>query len=205
LDSLAHLTQPQPHPETARPLPLPSTPRAGSDKAQVEGWLFRRGFEHIRAAYTASVAEFETDIRDSVAFVRTRWRLKDGDPVPLPTTDEEGEAVDFQDDVYSLTEESAACLRIVRESFVLTLFHYWERQSFIWLRTPVSDGRQYNHAATMAWLTIYVGQPDDLTIDKLRLVANALKHGPGRSAKALGYVHELWPSRADELWPTSRV
>jgi len=168
---------------------LPSTPRAKSGKAGIEGWIFRRGFEHIRAAYAASVAGFETDIRDSVAFVRKRWGLKDGDPVPPPTTDEEGEAVDFQDDVDNLTEESAACLRIIRESFVLTLFHYWERQSFVWLKTPVSSNRHYDHAATMAWLTTYVGQPNVSTINKLRLVAHALKHGPGRAAKALHAAH----------------
>lgn len=185
-------------------MPQPATPRAKSGTAWIEGWIFRRGFEHIQTAYAASVAGFETDLQDAVAFVRKRWGLKDGDPVPPVTTDDEGEAVDFQDDVDNLTEQSAACLRIIRESFVSTLFHYWERQSFVWLKAPVSSGRQYDHAATMAWLTKYVGPPEDATIDKLRLVANALKHGPGRSAKSLYAGHpELFGSGSGLTHPSN--
>jgi len=89
---------------------------------------------------------------------------------------------DYHDEVSMLDEEFEETSRLIRDTFVITLFHFWERQAGRWVYNLKG---LYVHADVMAWLERKGFKPDTDAMQRLQRAANCLKHGPGESCKQL--------------------
>ncbi len=85
------------------------------------------------------------------------------------------------DDLTAYVEaEADAAMAVVRQAFLVSLFHFWERQVLTW-----SGRERYDHAAAMSWLGSNGGAPDAQLLRRLELACHVAKHGPGSSSQKL--------------------
>ena len=152
----------------------------GRDLARI---LFRSGLDRVENAYRATIEPVE-DVKsraDSIA--RQAFGLSLGEIPPEVSIEEDGSfSPDFSDSVYTVEYEAEETSSLIREAFLITLFHFWEKQSNLWLGVR---GTTYNHLCTMAWLKSQNYLPNELEIRKLQFAANCVKHGPGKACHTL--------------------
>lgn len=141
--------------------------------ARIHGWRFHHGLDMLTHAYAAAREQPEADRKRFAGEVRqlqSTPRAKDEDP------DLEGYIFHLSD----MHDEANEVLKLIRESFVISLFHFWERQAKSWVR----EGN-YNHGRMMSKLMEYGVAPESDALETLLLVANVAKHSGGGSAEKL--------------------
>lgn len=158
-----------------------------SKKLAVYDWLYEYGFIEMEAAYRATMDSLQARHDDVEARARTYHGLKPDEPVPDPVYDDEGDAPwEFWEEVGEQQRGIRRSADIVRMSFAVALFHYFEKHAADWV--PVIKGKDHLQEVEN-WLTCRGFTPEMATIRELKLVANILKHGPGDSAKRLFKIH----------------
>ena len=75
--------------------------------------------------------------------------------------------------------EVEGVLRIVREAFTISLYHFWERELVAKMH------KKYNDLDAFAFLKQMGLDPKQTELTALRLTANVAKHSEGTSADAL--------------------
>lgn len=146
--------------------------------------IFTHGLDNFEKAYKISTEPLEATKQNADAIVRKAFGMKaDEEPPEVVYDKEDGSpSFDFHEEVYSTVYDAEAVASLLREAFLISLFHLWERQSNLWIN---ARGKIYDHAKVVAWLRANGQTPDDLIIEKLALAANCIKHGPGRSCDKL--------------------
>lgn len=143
--------------------------------------IFEGGFERLEQAYITSVKDPTDFYKEAETIVRKINGIPDGTPLPPVVVDEEGvPSNDYHDDIAMFADEFESTHVILVEAFTIALFHFWEKQCNDWLSV-----NYYNHTAVMTWLTANGATPNTSDLQKLQLIVNAKKHGPGQSANAL--------------------
>ncbi len=145
--------------------------------------LFKSGLDRLEGTYRLSIELPEDTKRKADETARQAFGLKPGQTPPEVYTQEDGlPSPDFGDELYTIEYEAEATSSLVREAFLISLFHFWERQSNLWLGVR---GATYNHQSTIGWLQTHGYTLDEPTIRRLELAANCAKHGPGRACDTL--------------------
>jgi hypothetical protein len=105
--------------------------------------------------------------------------------------DEENEAyLDLGEHIGEMVNEAEDGLRLVREAFALSLYHYWEKKACELLN--IKDYRQGAvFAAAKQDPRFEIDEPG---IDRLRLIANCIKHDKGKP------LYEAEPSMFAASW-----
>ncbi len=132
--------------------------------------LFIYGLDALETAYKTSTEPIYAVIQDANSAGKT-VAVADADAI-----------ADYDEEAYTIIYNAHSVASLLQEAFLISLFHFWERQANFWLGTP---GDTYDHEETMVWLRTNGCTPDDATIKKLSLAANYLKHGSGKSSVKL--------------------
>ncbi len=141
--------------------------------------IFEMGLDRLREAYKGSVSVLNPAQAESI--VRRRSGLSELDPIPDAVRDDDGSVVfDFYEEASELHEEISSIRDVVQRAFLIALFHFYEKESNKWV-----NGNGYRHNAVVAWLNANGSAKEERELKKLELIANCLKHGPGRSCSEL--------------------
>lgn len=148
-------------------------------------WSYNYRLEQIVSAYRASRSSFESDIKTiSKDFEQNRESASEN-----PYADQ------YEDHLIDLHTEAGEALRLVREAFALVLHHYWERSVMGWLKKSHYDFKK--DAETLKSAGYIVGSD----LDRLRLVANTIKHNSEK-------LYEKYPDMFDksiERWLEDKI
>ena len=145
---------------------------------RLQSWRFHYGLDMLVAAYRRAADGPEADK------MRAEASLKDW--VASPSYQEHPDPQGYSDHLAGLHEEAEVALRLIREAFVISLFHFWERQAKAWTHS----GSNYHHDDVIKMLTQQGFTPEADQLRLLQLVANVAKHSAGRSAQELYEVRE---------------
>ena len=74
----------------------------------------------------------------------------------------------------------------LRQAFVLMLYHFWEKQVQNWMKIAGTTG--HDHGRYIKFCRTLNLDLDEYELEKLRLLANLIKHGQGRSE----WGDQLW-------------
>jgi hypothetical protein len=96
----------------------------------------------------------------------------------LPTVDSENE--DDSDHRFQLYEEATRAEQLIRNAFMVALFHFFERQC-----VSAMKGSRFDHERAMSWLEQQGYSPDRKQLRTLELCVHCTKHGPGSSCDRL--------------------
>jgi hypothetical protein len=135
-------------------------------------WLFDNGLSAIKQAYSESRSSMERDKESA----KQDWqkhlkRIAAGDDQTLYEDDATGQTFDFGEYIGEQISNADETLRIVREAFLLSLYHYWEKQVRGWMKV-----KDYKQDKALPWLTAEGLTPDKNNLDVLRMAANCIKH-----------------------------
>lgn len=146
---------------------------------------FAIDYSAVQTAYRSSREGLRARSKDAEAITRKSWGLQQDEELPAEP-DENGWSLkdDFWIQVGEVEHESGAADEIIRQSFVIGLFHLWERHANRWCST---DG--YSEEKTFAQLKSIGRYPKEDKLRQLRLLAHCLKHGP--SSKPSGACNQL--------------
>jgi hypothetical protein len=142
--------------------------------------LFRYGVDELRRAYEAA--------REASDRSRTRlnreWEQLEAEVAAGRDSffeeDEEGRVIyDRGEHAGEMAAEIEGVLRIVREAFMISLHHFWERE--LTAKMKVSC----NGAEAFAFLKSMGSNPNEAALMALQLATNVAKHSEGRSAEKL--------------------
>lgn len=143
--------------------------------------LFDYGLDEIRRAYDGARESSDR----ALSRLELQWEELERDVAAgnasFVEEDEEGRVVyDRGEHAGEMKAEIDGALRIVREAFVISLHHFWEREIAAKMRT-----KHYDEAKAFAFLKTKGLKPDETLLSALRLSANVAKHNTGASANQL--------------------
>jgi hypothetical protein len=146
---------------------------------------FAIDYSAVRTAYLSSREGLRERSKAAETITRKSWGLEPGEELPSEP-DENGWSLkdDFWAQVGEVEHESGAADEIIREAFIIGLFHLWERHANRWCTT-----NNYVENEAFAQLELIGRQPKKDALVMLRLLANCLKHG--RSLKPNGACNQL--------------
>lgn len=150
-------------------VPLPPSTRSA-----IREWLYKFGLSEIETAYEAAMES----VRSRRAAIERRADLEaiDGDgDFPI------GGGLDDEDRQQELYQEASRAEELIRNAFMMALFHFFERQCV----SAMKDGRRFDHERAMAWLELQVYSPDRRQLRALELCVHCSKHGAGASCNRL--------------------
>lgn len=158
---------------------------------QAWGWRYGYGLRELERAYESSRYKSDSELADIHERAQKHQELVDAGKAKWTEEDEEGYPVyDYGEHLGEAAYEEEQVLGIVRGAFAISLHHYIE--TAIGPRLPK---KKYSHEAAMQWLKGAGWNPDEKTLNELRLAANCAKHGKGGSAKQL---YSVRPDMFDE-------
>ncbi|MDB5576425.1 MAG: hypothetical protein JWR80_1601 [Bradyrhizobium sp.] len=143
-------------------------------------FVFQSEIDNIRSAFRASVTVLDHALRSAVeAYDRYIDSGEDDseydeDQILVRSTRQE---LDYA------TREASASLRVVREAFITSAFHYWERSARAWTKLY---GRNDNFPALRDATAIKYGTSPHL--EALNHLNNVLKHDSAHHARALAML-----------------
>ena len=79
---------------------------------------------------------------------------------------------DYGEHAGELITDAEDTLEILRQTFMISLYHFWEKQ----VGSRLADSR-YTQPAAFKWIVNHNGTPDKKLLTQLRLAANCAKHG----------------------------
>lgn len=132
---------------------------------------FQLGLRTIEQAYRSSKDAFERDLAKTEA----EWRRMASVPADEETDDVEYYRDHLTDDAFDAEQGS----RLMREAFALAAYHYWEKEMCLHLSITGKDAKSH---ANIIEVVVKDGriEPDRAGLDRLRLIANTIKHGLGQ-------------------------
>ena len=98
-------------------------------------------------------------------------RVAAGEDQTVYEDDETGQTFDYGEYTGEQRSNADETLRIVREAFLLSLHHYWEKQVRRWMKV-----KEYEQDKALTWLKAEGLTPDKHNLDVLRMAANCIKH-----------------------------
>lgn len=141
--------------------------------ARIHGWRFHHGLDMLAHAYAAAREQPEDNRRQAAK------ELRELQSVP-GAKGEHPDAEGYSFHLSAVHDEAQEVLKLIRESFAISLFHYWEKQARGWV-----GEKYYNHNKMMSKLIAYGVAPESDALETLLLVANVAKHSAGGSALTL--------------------
>jgi len=151
-------------------------------------YLYQSGLDHIRQAYAAAAGALENAAREAKAASLdyassgkddSVYEFEDGHPVLISST---------QHELDSARVEVAYSVRAIREAFVISSFHYWEK----WARSITKQsGRNDTFDVLRRKMSINYEVHEQLC--GLNHLTNLLKHGTG----AAYHARQLATTRPD--------
>lgn len=152
--------------------------------------LFGYGLEELRRAYEASrEASDRARVRLEQQWEELEQEVAAGRANFIEEDDEGRVAYDRGEHAGEMMAEISGVLRILREAFTISLYHFWEREVASRMKAAA-----YSDAKAFAFLKSLGTKPNEAALTTLRLAANVAKHGKGDSAKKL---HALRPDLFD--------
>lgn len=151
---------------------------------------FAIDYSAVRTAYRASREGLRERARAAERITRESWGLGPNEEFPSEP-DENGWSLkgDFWVQVGEVEHESGSADEIIREAFIIGLFHLWERHANRW-----SGVDRYDEGKTLAELKAIGRQPNEEKLRLLKLLAHCLKHGPSpNSSGACNQLHQGYP------------
>lgn len=132
---------------------------------------FQLGLRTIEQAYRSSKDAFERNLAGTEA----EWRRMAG----VPSEQETDDVAYYRDHLIDEAFDAEQGLRLMREAFALAVYHYWEKEMCLHLGIRGKDAK--NHANIME-VVVKDGriEPDRAGLERLRLIANTIKHGLGQ-------------------------
>ncbi|MHC2435292.1 hypothetical protein [Bradyrhizobium sp. USDA 4451] len=161
------------------------------------GWLFRYQLGELRRAYRAAREASDVELKE----LEKKWEelesRVDAGTAQLVEQDEEGNVViDWGEQAGEAFSEIEGVQRIYREAFLISLYHFWERELL-----KVMKKTQYKDQDTFAFLKNRGLSPDEPSLTALRLAANVAKHSGGKSADDLYKVRpDLFDTKEMAKW-----
>jgi hypothetical protein len=152
--------------------------------------LFKHQLGELRRAYQAAHQASELERRE----IENKWNELqarfDAGTAQLVEEDEYGNVViDWGEQAGEELSAIEGVERIYREAFLISLYHFWERELLKRMRK-----KRYSDQEVFAFLSDSGCSPDELNLTALRLSANVAKHSEGTSADQL---HKLRPDLFD--------
>lgn len=147
----------------------------------VRGWLFQAKLEDLRYAYVAARKASDTDR----SRLEQEWEAFeaeiDAGKASLYEKDEYGQTVvDYGDQFSDINARIESALSLVRQAFVISLHHFWEREINRFMRTRHYDAEKAYEALEAENLPVQRAE-----LERLRLACNVSKHSEGKSAAVL--------------------
>lgn len=148
-------------------------------------WLFGSKIDDLAKAYAA--ARKASD--DERVSLEARWKTFQADVVAgkaeMVEEDEDGRLVyDHGEHFGELDSEVETALSLVRQAFVISLHHLWEREINSYMKT-----KHYDQEAAFAALAAEGLNVEVAELDRLQLACNVAKHSSGNSATKLFQKH----------------
>ena len=150
-------------------------------------WRFRFGLEAIERAYESSRSTADSEKR---RLERNAQEVeKDLNSGEEMSDDDSNNLRDYQDALGGWMAENESVLTIIRAAFVISVFHYLEKEMNSKLK--VTD---YDEKKVFSTLREWGGALEVEKLIQLRLLANCAKHSEGNSATRL---YEMRPDLFD--------
>ena len=150
---------------------------------------FTLGLQSIEAAYRSASEAFEREISSHNAAYD---KLRDA----RQAEDEEFDVHGYSEHLADLACESEMGLRLIREAFALTLYHFWEKQAISLL--SMKGGPEHKEIVKKIKATGRLSL-DEPGMERLRQIANVVKHSNGAGLYAQNA--SLFAPEAAELDP----
>ncbi len=151
----------------------------------VRGWLFQAKLDDLRRAYSAARKSCDQDR----ARLEEQWTAfeaeVDAGTAAFHEEDEDEQVIyDYSEHFGDTNAEIESALSLVRQSFVISLHHLWERETNKFMKTKKYHAKRTYRALETEGLPV---QRDEL--ERLRLTCNVAKHSEGGSANDLFASH----------------
>ncbi len=154
-------------------------------------FMYQTGIDRISVAYRASIATMENARREAQELYAAYEASGEDDS----EYDEEGVLIQSTAHALDHDERDATlAITVVREAFITSAFHYWERSARGW--TGLHGKRDYFPVLSAATAKKYAVSPK---LELLNALNNLLKHGGGDTALSLArmrpdYFSPLFPN-----------
>lgn len=140
---------------------------------RLESWQFHHGLDMLLHAYRTSNSQPKRD-RERVG---REWKSL---LASIENEDVASDAEGNRNRLIDLDATSKVAMKLIREAFVISLFHFWEREA-----QALVGAKGYKHERVMSALVNRGLSPECETLHTLQLVANVAKHSAGSSATKL--------------------
>lgn len=140
--------------------------------------LYRFGLDSIVRAYRASIAALETERAGIEADWQTHLEaVAAGEAKTVVEDETSGAYYDYGEHTGELLHEIDEAIRHIREAFATLLYHYWEKKA-----AALLPSKKYEQTAAFSAAKVAGWSPDEVMLNRLRLVANCIKHDSTASA-----------------------
>lgn len=133
---------------------------------------FGIGMRSIERAYGESRKAFD----DEIMLWEARWQEHQSTSLSsVEQDDDDGDPFDFGEHVGEMIFDAEEGLRLIREAFAITLYHFWEKTACQLLGvTRYVQDKIFDLADADPRLTVDKG-----SLNRLRLIVNCIKHDNG--------------------------
>ncbi|WP_242098834.1 hypothetical protein, partial [Sphingomonas sp. CROZ-RG-20F-R02-07] len=146
-------------------------------EGRLDWLLYGIGLDSIARAFRSTIKSFEAER----SLIESDWAAHEkaveaGEAETVVEEETTGAYFDYGEHIGELLYEVEESKRLVREAFVTVLYHHWEKKVAELLSLKRYDQKKAFVAAKLVgWKT------DEGMIDKLRMVANCIKHDSTQS------------------------
>ncbi len=140
-----------------------------ADPMGIRRWRYDYALKELRRAYEAS--------REAVDADRTSLNKRMDEHIATkPEIEDDDDQYNFemfQDRLIDLHTDTEGALRLIKEGFVMIIYHFWEKQAITWYtfnKNKYNSGIAYNKLPGEGYLI------DKKGLEKLRKAANVIKH-----------------------------
>lgn len=167
-------------------------------KTNIWSWLFRHQLGELRRAYQAARQASELERQALEKNWNELQERVDAGTARLVEEDEDGNVViDWGEQAGEELSAIEGIERIYREAFLISLYHFWERE----VLKRMKKKKRYADQEVFAFLRDSGCSPDEAKLAALRLSANVAKHSGGTSADQLHKLRpELFDTREMAKW-----
>lgn len=158
------------------------------DRMGIRRWRYEYALKELRRAYEASRESVDDD-RKSIS------KSMDNHLATKPEIEDEDDQYNFemyQDHLIDLHHETDTALRLIKEGFVVIIYHFWERQALEWY---TFNKNKYDYGVAYKKLPGEGYLIDKDGLEKLRKTANVIKHD---SSELYGKYKSMFTMDLDE-------
>jgi hypothetical protein len=158
------------------------------NRLSIQRWRYDYALRELKKAYKASRESVDND-RKSIC--RSMDRHQDTKP-EIEDQDEQYIFEMYQDHLIDLHHETDTALRLIKEGFVVIIYHFWERQALEWY---TFNKNKYDYGVAYKKLPGEGYLIDKDGLEKLRKTANVIKHD---SSELYGKYKSMFTMDLDE-------